>query len=145
MIINTAAEGISFSRKLENDSAAFYEAEARVYHQFSEALMTFARENKKFIAQIEQTYYQAITDAIEGCFALDLETDDYIPDMGNKTSVRKYAFIEQAVRMEEVIQQFYLKAGEQSKSLMADVSRSFIMTARKHKARLTQLAGLQSA
>jgi len=142
MIIHTMAEGISLARKLENDSADFYTAAARDYPQLSETLLAFARENKKNITQTEQTYYGVITDAIEGCFALDLETGDYTPDLAHRSAQDSAAFIEQALRIEETIRQFYLAAGEQSK-LMADVSRNFILTAKKHKNRIAQREGLK--
>jgi hypothetical protein len=145
MIIHTTAEGISTARKLETDSAAFYTAGAIVFPQFSQKLSGFARENQKFISQIEQTYYGVITDAIEGCFAFDLETDDFIPETVLKPGQDLKTMIDQAIGMEDKIQKFYLTAGEQAKSLMADVSRSFIMTAKKRKTRLAQLAELLTA
>jgi hypothetical protein len=140
MIIHTASEGISLARKLETDSAAFYEAGARAYPELYQALLTFARENQKNIKQIEQTYYSVITDAIEGCFALDLETDKYVPDTNLKGNAGLAGCIKQALQIEEIITQFYLDAGEQLKSLMTEVSRSFTLTAKKRKTRLIQLS-----
>jgi hypothetical protein len=35
------------------------------------------RENRKHIAQVEGAYYEVISDAFEGCFAFDIESDDY--------------------------------------------------------------------
>jgi hypothetical protein len=145
MIIHTTAEGVSLARKLETDSAAFYEQNGQVYPQFSEALATFTRENKKNMVQIEQTYYSMITDAIEGCFALDLETDTYNLDIQIMTVPDVEAFVRQAIRMEEKIRQFYLTAGEQSKSLMTDLARSYNLTAKKRKARIEQLSGFLTA
>jgi hypothetical protein len=144
MIIHTTAEGISLARKLESDSAAFYEAGAREFSQQRPVLQAFAQENKKNFSQIERTYYGAITDAIEGCFALNLETDQYIPNIAIKNNQGLANYIQQALQMEELITKFYLDAGEQLKSLMADVSRVFTLTAKKRKARLTQLAGIMT-
>ena len=52
MIIHTASEGITLARKLENDSAAFYEALAKKYVADAETYLSFTRDNKKNIAQI---------------------------------------------------------------------------------------------
>ena len=142
MIIHTAAEGISMARQLETDSAAFYESAAGAYPRIGEKLLAMARENRKNISQIEQVYYGVITDAIEGCFALNLETDDYAIDIARKPGQDLKELIDQVIRNEERIQKYYLTAGEQSKSLMADVSRSFTLTAQKRKNRLAQLADL---
>ena len=77
MILHTASEGITFARKLENDSAEFYENIAKQNTRDADALATFAQENKKYITQIERAYYGVITDAIEGCFAFNIDPDDY--------------------------------------------------------------------
>ena len=47
MILHTASEGITFSKKLENDSAEFYESLARQNKQDAEILLSFSKENKK--------------------------------------------------------------------------------------------------
>jgi hypothetical protein len=139
MIIHTASEGISAARRLEDGSAAFYESAAGACPRIGEKLLAMAAENRKTIKQIEQVYYGVITDAIEGCFALNLETDDYAIDITHHPDQGQKELIKQIIRIEERVQQFYLAAGEQSKSLMADVSRSFMLTARKRKNRLAQL------
>src|SRR5512136_2070491 len=75
MIINTIAEGMSLAKKLENDSGSFYEALAKKYPQGAETFLSLSKENQKNIQNIERAYYGVITDAIEGCYALNLETD----------------------------------------------------------------------
>lgn len=142
MIIHTMAEGISIARKLENDSAAFYVREAPTYPAYSQIMLTFAAENQKYLKQIEQTYYGVITDAIEGCFVFNLETNDFILETAQKISQVPRSIIEQSVQMEEKILQFYISAAEQSKSLIGDIARSFTLTAKKRKTRLTLLAEL---
>jgi hypothetical protein len=143
MIIHTTAEGISLAKKIETDSAAFYQARAGDFPQLSETLQNFAKENQKFIVNTERTYFSAITDAIEGCFALNLETDNYILDTGKKSDASLAAFVKQATQIEEKIRKYYLDAGEQMKAQMTDVSRSFILTAKKRNARLEQLSVLK--
>ena len=77
MVLHTASEGITFSKKLENESAGFYEELARRYTQDAETFVSFAKDNKKNIAQIERSYYGVITDAIEGGYAFNIDPDDY--------------------------------------------------------------------
>jgi hypothetical protein len=148
MIIHTASEGITLARKLENESAQFYEGIARKYLPDAETYLSFARENKKNIAQIERAYYGVITDAIEGGYAFNLDPDKYafsnaIPEKASYTDILK-----QALAMEEKITGFYTEAAEQSRALMADVPRTFLLVARKRdsrKAKLQELLGRESS
>jgi rubrerythrin len=143
MILHTASEGITLAKKLENDSAKFYEDLAHRYTKDAETFLSFARDNKKNIAQIERTYYGVITDAIEGSYAFNIDPDDYtfkitIPDGANYADI-----LDQAVKIEEKIIKFYSDAAEQSESLMADVPRVFKMVARKRNDRGTKLRALK--
>src|SRR3989339_1888615 len=77
MGISTCSGAISLSRELENESAKFYEELSKRYEQDKDLFLTFAKENGKYVTQIQRAYYGVITDAIEGCFAFDLEPEDY--------------------------------------------------------------------
>ena len=77
MRLNTASEVISFTRKLEEDSAKFYEDLAQADIKGGETLLSLAQENRKNIIQIERAYYGVITDALEGCFAFNINLDEY--------------------------------------------------------------------
>ncbi|MCK4274416.1 MAG: hypothetical protein KAW90_05940 [Dehalococcoidales bacterium] len=139
MILHTASEGITFARKLENDSAEFYENLAQRNAEDAEIFLSFAGENKKNVVQVERAYYGVITDAIEGCFAFNIDPDDYtlktaVPDGTDYADILK-----QAVEIEKTIINFYTDAAEQSRSLMADVPRAFTMVARKRGNRLEKL------
>ena len=142
MIIHTASEGVTLAKKLENDSAGFYETLAQKFSNQSENFLAFAKENKRNVTQIERAYYGVITDAIEGCYAFNLNDDDYsinttlASDAGISTAVK------QAVQLEEKIVQFYKTAAEQSGSLMADVPRTFSMIAKKRENRVAKLKSL---
>jgi len=142
MKLNTASEVISFARQLEEDSARFYEGLARQDIKDGETLLSFARENRKNIVQIERAYYGVITDAIEGCFAFDINQDEYafkteLPQEANYSEA-----LDRAIEMEENIKKFYSDAAEQSKSLMADVPRAFVMIAKKRDSRISMLKSL---
>jgi len=142
MILHTASEGISLSKKLENDSADFYEKLAQQYQKDSEVFLSFASENKKNIVQIERSYYGVITDAIEGGYAFNLETDNYALSLEITGGAGYADVLKQAIDIENKIVQFYSDAAEQSKSLLADVPRTFMLVAKKRKSRLDKLGSL---
>jgi hypothetical protein len=143
MIIHTASEGISLARKLETDSGAFYESLAKAFPEKADAFQALAKENKKNIINTERVYFGVITDALEGCYAFNMEADDY---KLNATLAKGDALakaVGQAVKMEELIQKFYTQAAEQSKELMADIPRSFAIMARKRGERIAKLKELK--
>lgn len=142
MILHTASEGITFARKLENDSAEFYENLARRNNKDAEAFLSFAGENKKNIVQFERAYYGVITDAIEGCFAFNIDPDDYTLKTAVQDGTDYADVLKQAVEIEKTIIKFYTDAAEQSRSLMADVPRAFAMIARKRASRVEKLGSL---
>jgi hypothetical protein len=142
MIIHTASEGITLARKLENDSAEFYEDMAKKFTKDAETLRSFAQENKKYISQIDRAYYGVITDAIEGGYAFNLDTDKYIlkTEIAGKAG---YAdALKQALTIEDKITAFYTEAAQQSGALMADVPRTFLLVAKKRAARIVKLKQL---
>ncbi len=142
MIINTTSEGVTLAKKLETDSAAFYEALAQKYPKNAETFLAFAKENKKNISNTERTYYGVVTDAIEGCYAFNLDTDKYVLDTKLAAKATEKDAIAQAVKMEEMIIAFYNLAGEQGRALMADLPRAFTLLAKKRAARVEKLKEL---
>ena len=101
--------------------------------------LVFAKENRKYVANIKRTYYSVISDALEGGFAFDLETDSYAIDF------RMLSYddaVVQAVEIEEKIVAFYTDAAEQSMVLMADIPRQFKIIAKKKQKRIDQLRSL---
>ena len=144
MILQTASEGISLAKKLESDSAQFYEALAQKFPQGAETFKVLAKENKKSISQTETAYFGVITDAIEGCFAFHLDPENYVVNVETSGISSYKNALNQAVKIEENIIKFYTEAAEQSKSLMADVPRTFSLIARKRGERLSKLNSLIS-
>jgi hypothetical protein len=140
MIINTTSEGVTLAKKLETDSAAFYEALAKKFPAKAETFLAFAKENIKNISNTERTYFGVVTDAIEGCYAFNLETDKYILD--TKAATAEKAAIAQAVKIEETIIAYYSLAGEQGRALMADLPRAFTLLAKKRANRIVTLKAL---
>jgi len=142
MILHTCSEVISFARQLENESAGFYETLSQKYPKDGETFLSFAKENKKNIVQIERSYYGVISDAIEGCFAFDTNPDEYTFETELAENADYSDALSRAVDIEEKIVRFYTDSAEQSKSLMADVPRSFTIVARKRGNRISKLRSL---
>ena len=138
-MLHTASEVISFTKKLENESVKFYEDLSQRYAKDKDVFVSFAEENRKNVVQIERVYYGVISDAIEGCFAFDINPDDYAfkTELAEGTSYSDA--LDKAIELEEKIGEFYTVAAEQSKSLMADVPRAFEMVAKKRNNRKGKL------
>jgi len=139
MEINTASAAISFARKLEEESARFYEELSRRYAKDKDVFLSFARENGKNIVQVERAYYEVITDALEGCFSFKINPDDYAFKTEVADLVSYSEALERSIEIEEKIIEFYSDAAEQSKSLLADVSRVFTMVVKKRGERIPKL------
>ena len=137
MIIHTMSEGMTLAHKLENDGVAFYEALAKKYPADAETFQAFAGQNKKNVEQIDRAYYGVITDALEGGYALNLEADGYALKTDIPAKIAEA--LKQALAIEEKTVDFYLKAAEQSRALMADVPRNFLLIAKKRESRKAKL------
>jgi len=142
MGISTCSGAISLARELENESAKFYQELTKKYEKDKDLLLAFAKENAKYISQIERAYYGVITDAIEGCFAFDLNPEDYQVKSAPSEDASYSDALKEALGIEEKILTFYGVAAEQSKHLMADVPRSFTLVAKKRNERIPKLQAL---
>ena len=142
MIINTCSGAMSFAKELENESAKFYQDLSQRFTKNKDLFLSFAKENEEYITLIERAYYGVITDALDGCFAFNINPEDY----ALKTELREKASyseaLARAMEIEEKIIKFYSDAAEQSKSLMADVPRAFRMVAKKRGRRQSTLQSL---
>ena len=142
MRIHTASEAISLARKLEEESASFYESLSQEYAQEAETFLAFAKENQKYVVQVERAYREVITDAIEGGYAFDLESDEFALETALTGTRSLSEALQRAIEIEQKLVGFYSGAAEQAESLMADVPRAFKMVARKRNSRLTKLESL---
>lgn len=142
MKLRTASETISFIKALEDQSAKYYENMADKYSVDKNLLLSCAEENNKFINQIQRAYYSVISDALEGGFAFELESDDYAPETNLPEEVNHKDALNKAIRMEERILGFYTTAADQSMSLMADLPRNFKIIAKKRANRIEKLKTL---
>ena len=139
MQLKTAAEAVSFARELEEHSAQFYRELAERDIADGQTWLSFARENGKNIIQIEMAYYGGISDALESCFAFDINRDEFTCKTELPPAVSYAQALARALEMEEKIRKFYSVAARQSRLLMADVPRSFTMVARKRDNRISIL------
>jgi hypothetical protein len=142
MKLQTTSEVISLLRELENGSVVFYEALVKVHAQDKEIFFEFVKESKKNITNIERTYFGVITDALEGCFAFDIEPEQYRFPSCVGESETYTAVLSKALDMEKKIIHFYIDAAAQSKSLMADVPRVMERIARARGERQKKLQSL---
>jgi len=142
MRLHTASEVISLARELESESAKLYRDLARRYPKNGDALALFAKENEGNIVQIERAYYGVITDAIEGGFAFDMESDEYTFDTSPEKDTGYPDALHKVISIEEKIVKFYSDAARQSDTLMADIPRAFRQVVKKRETRLTKLMQL---
>jgi len=142
MTISTCSGAISLSRELENGSAKFYEELSKKFEKDKDLFLGFAKENAKYVTQIERAYYGVITDAIEGCFAFDLKEEDFQIRAAPSKDASYSNVLKEALAMEEKILKFYQVAAEQSKHLMADIPRNFTLVAKKRNERVPKLKAL---
>ena len=141
-MLNTCSEAISLARDLERGSAEFYKNLAERTTDNKDLFLSFAKENEKYVKQIERAYYGVISDALEGCFAFTLNPKDYFleTELAGDSSVEEA--VQRALKIEEKIVEFYNVAAEQSKSLMADVPRAFKLVVKKRIKRQSTLRSL---
>jgi len=142
MKLQTASETISFIKNLEEKAAKFYEDLAQKYSKDTDIFLTYAKDNRKYAVQIQRVYQFVITDAIEGCYAFNLDPDDYSFETELPGKAEYSDALDKAVEIEEKILKFYEVAAEQSMDLMADVPRNFVIIAKKRSNRIPMLKTL---
>ena len=143
MELNTASSVISLAREMEEASARFYEGLAGQYPASEEMFTGYARENRKFIKQFETAYYGVITDAIEGCYAFNIDPDKYQLNTELTAGAAVVEAAGKALEIEDSLVRFYTDAAAQSKSLMADVPRAFTLIAKKRSGRKQTLESIR--
>jgi hypothetical protein len=141
MKLCTTSETISFGKDLEERSAQFYRDLIQKYPE-GKIFESYPEENRKYVIQIQRAYQSVITDAIEGCFAFQLDSEQYQIDtvLPDKGSFKDAAI--KALAIEEKILEFYHTAADQSMALMADVPRNFKIVAKKKAGRIEKIKTL---
>jgi len=144
MVINTCSQVMSLAKELENQSANFYKDLSEKFAKEKDLFLSFAEENGNYVTQIERAYYGVITDAFEGCFAFNINPEDYLLKTELTEKASDSEALAKAMEIEEKMIRFYSDAAEQSKSLMADVPRAFKMVVKKRDARKSKLMSLMA-
>jgi hypothetical protein len=139
MALNTCSEGISFARELEEAAAGMYERLAELFPADAETFRGYAAANRKNVSNVERAYFGVITDALEGCYAFNIEPEEYSLDVTIPEGAGRAEALAKALAVEETMLRFYQVAAEQSKGLMADVPRAFSLVARKRSERIEEL------
>ena len=142
MVINTCSQAMSLAKELENESANFYQNLSQRFLKDKDLFLGFAKENENYITQIERAYYGVITDAFEGCFAFNINPEEYALKIELAEKASYSEALARASEMEETMIKFYSDAAEQSKSLMADIPRAFRMVVKKRSDRQSKLKSL---
>jgi len=142
MKLQTCSEVLSFTRRLENETAGFYEDLSQRYARDEDVFLSFAKENGKNVVEVERAYYGVISDAIEGCFAFAVETDVYRLEVALAEGAGYAEALKKAIETEETLVRLYSDAAEQSRGLMADVPRVFRIIVKKRNNRISKLRTL---
>ena len=142
MKLCTASETLSFIRGHEEKAAEFYQDLAKRFPEQADAFASYAKDNEKYNKMVQRTYQSVITDAIEGCYAFDLEADEFVLDTDLPQGASLSQAAQKALEVEDVIVGLYNKAAEQSMSLLADVPRMFKIVVKKRDDRLAKLKSL---
>ena len=142
VVLNTASSVISFAKALEDESSRVYEEFSEKYGEYRDTCLLFIKENKKNIVEIERSYYGVISDALEGCFAFNIDPEKYVLEIDVSDGASDLDALRRVVVMEEIITKFYRDAAEQSRSLMADVPRTFMRIMKKRESRRQSLQAL---
>jgi hypothetical protein len=76
---------------------------SQIYAKDKDVFLSFAKENRKNVVQTERTYFGVISDAIEGCFAFDVEPGKYTVEMVLGKNVSYSDALGKAIEIEEKI------------------------------------------
>lgn len=142
MNINTCSQVVSLARELEQKAAGFYRDLARRWPPKEDLFLGFAGENENYVTLVERAYYGVISDAYEGCFAFDMNPEEYLVNTELPQELDFPEALRAAMALEEKMIGFYKEAARQSKSLMADVPRAMELVARKRSERLGRLTSM---
>ncbi|MGC9347347.1 MAG: hypothetical protein ACP5JG_04335 [Anaerolineae bacterium] len=147
----TASAIVRFAVELEADSAAFYEQLARHLPQHEAVFIRFAEACIKTARQVQRTYQETVTDALETGFAFEgLRLGDYQVDLvqfeprsDSATDPDDVAeALERALALERTAIAFYQDVTDRSSGLLATIPRAFNRAARIRRRRCEVLSGL---
>jgi rubrerythrin len=140
----TASSVISFSKRLEDQSAAFYRRLADRFPDEEELLLSLAQGCEKTKASVVRTYRETISDALEAGFSFEgLDLAEY--DVGKliASTQGEDGDYEEALRVAMALEgrarDFYQDVAKRSRSLLATIAMAFKSAARTRSRRRESL------
>ena len=140
----TAASVITYLSKIELDSAMLYEQWGKLHEKLRDPFESFAKANKKNEQRVKRAYYSVVSDALETGFCFkEIRADIVIPEVSKGASVSEV--LNRAVALEKEIREFYGKAANSSRALLADVSRQMEKVSQERTKRVEQLQSMAAS
>ena len=140
--INTAASFISYVSKVEKETSDFYKTWAIKHDELEELFLSIAKENEKNEKTLRRAYYGVVSDALETNFCFKgLSPNISLPSLSEKSSA--FDVLKASIALETSIADFYTKAAEISKALLADVPRTLGRVARHRRMRVERLSAFR--
>ncbi len=137
----TTSSVISFAERLEDGSAAFYEALAGQFADKKDKFLGFAKESRLNKQTIVRTYQETISDALEACFVFEgMSLQDFAPQA--QQGATGGDSLRAAVELEDKAVKFYQETAERSQALLATIPRAFRRVADKRAKRKAELQAL---
>ena len=140
----TAASVITYLSKMELDSAKLYEQWGKLHEKLRDSFEAFAKANRKNEQRVKRAYYSVVSDALETGFCFkEIRADIVIPEVSKGASVSEV--LNRAVALEKEIREFYGKAANSSRALLADVSRQMEKVSQERTKRVEQLQSMAAS
>jgi hypothetical protein len=143
MTLHTASEVIGLLRRLEEETAYFYDRLSGRGRD-TETWLGFAKDNRKNVKDVERAYYNVISDALDGTFAFDIEDIGFDLNLGLPESAPYALAVGKASVAEKKIADLYSLATRQSQSLLPDVSRAMKAVGQKRQTRMEKIESLRA-
>jgi len=144
MECTTAASVITHVSKIELDSAKLYEQWGKLHEKLRDSFEAFAKANRKNEQRVKRAYYSVVSDALETGFCFkEIRADIVIPEVSKGASVSEV--LNRAVALEKEIREFYGKAANSSRALLADVSRQMEKVSQERTKRVEQLQAMAAS
>ena len=132
----TASMVVSFSERLEDESASYYAALAERFPEHSTVFSEAAHECAKHKVWIIRTYRETISDALEACFCFQgLDLRHYGGAEASRDPTELQPAIRTAIAWEKRAIAFYRDAAQRSDALLATIPGAFRRVAKKRSAR----------
>ena len=139
----TAAQIISHTQRLEDESAALYRKLAEQAGANAPLFLAAAEESEKLKVNIVRTYQETVSDALETGYSFaGLRLEDFAMEASTAEGAGLKDGVRHAMEMEAKTVAFYEEVAQRSENLLATIPGAFRRAARKREARRKQLEAL---